>query len=172
MTGQKPEKTNPTQSAKTPEPDILPPKEDEQTGNITIQTIIQNIDRPEELFKVFEEHSPGFIESTRKQVEMFFEKSMEIRFKFGERQAYTTLFLRVLLLSLFSCLQGSLYSKVQIFSFYLPLLYSMLLHKAGHRHGGKLVKQFLNVFLGNNIKKAGVLLPPLESDFRIWRASC
>jgi len=95
MTGQKPEKTNPTQSAKTPEPDILPPKEDEQTGNITIQTIIQNIDRPEELFKVFEEHSPGFIESTRKQVEMFFEKSMEIRFKFGERQAYTTLFLRV-----------------------------------------------------------------------------
>jgi len=96
MPSQKPEKTKPAQSTKTPETDILSPNEDERTGNITIQTIIQNTDRPEELFKVFEEHSPGFIENMRKRVELFSEKSMESRFKFSERQAYTTLCLRVL----------------------------------------------------------------------------
>ena len=97
MPSQKPEKTKSAQSAKTPEPDILPPNEDEQTGGITIiQAIFQSIDRPEELLKVIEEHSPGFIKSLIKRAEIFSEKSMESRFKFGERQAYTALCLRVL----------------------------------------------------------------------------
>jgi len=65
MPGQKPEKTNPTQSAETPEQDILPPKEDEQSGGITIiQAIFQSIDKPEELLEVCEKHSSGFIKRT------------------------------------------------------------------------------------------------------------
>lgn len=97
MTDQKPEKTNPAQSTETPEPNILPPEEDEQSSNITIiQTIIQHTEKPEKVLEVLEEHSPGFIKRTIQKTETFSEKSMESRFKFGERQVYTALFLRVL----------------------------------------------------------------------------
>ena len=57
--------------------------------------IHQYTDRPDLLLEVIEKHDPGFIKEMNRRAKTQSTRQNEVRYKFGERQAYTSLSIAV-----------------------------------------------------------------------------
>ena len=70
-----------------------------------IANIAQFNERPDLMITLIEEHNPGFIKRTTDNIEIFDQEFRQKRFKFGDKQAYTSLIVRwigIVICSIFS----------------------------------------------------------------------